>query len=341
MFMYFEGSPMTTPKSFRLDPYHVPVVLPQVSCVHNEVYFGGEFVASLTPAESQFLQCCDGKRTLAEIVRSTGADGWCVSRLARWFVWWDRAIAEATASSGVIETLVLSAGPHDAWLGMGGRLLLEPAQTATLVLMCFGSRLDTYHTEAFTTFDDVSIISRDEATLASRLGRLRQEVWEFPDFVSRNSVLSDHAPALYDTLRDSLLTALDRYRPQQVFMPAGSNGSEDARLLFEILFSLLVEGRLEADLHIYEDTPAAEGHRPVDEFLTRFESSYLAPTEYFVDVTESAHRKSSLLEVFHCRLSRSEREAWEHSAKRNALLAGFSSSHSCERFWKVDIGGLN
>lgn len=333
---------MTTLKSFRLDPYNVPVVLPHISFVQNEVYFGNEFVSSLSTQESEFLKSCDGKRTLAEIVKSTGANAGCVSRLARWFVWWDKAVAEApVSSSAVVENLILSTGPEDAWLGMGGRLLLEAGKTDALVLMCFGSRLDTHYREAFPTLDDVSIICRDEAALAGRLAHLRQEVWELPDFVLRNWVLADGAPALAEILRESLLALLDKHRPQRVFIPAATNVSADARLLFDILFALLVEGRLEAELHIYEDTPSAEGHRPVDEFLSRFESSYLAPHEYFVDVTESIHRKFSLLEIFHCRFNRPQREAWEHSAKRNALLAGFSNSHFFERFWKVDVAGLN
>lgn len=335
---------MTTLKSLRLDPRSFPVVLPHISCFRNQVYFGGKYITSLMPAEAEFLKSCGGMRTLAEIVNDTGTDARCAAHLARWFVWWDRAISEAPEASEAIERLVLTAGPEDAWFGMGGRLLLEAPQTSTMVLTCFGTLTGTRYREVFRTPDEVSTICRDEAALAARLAHVRQQVWGIPEQDVRYWGGSNHASeqeALAAILRGIIIDVLGKYRPRQIFIPTATRLFSDAKLLFEILLSLFVEGRLKADLHIYEDAPAANGHRPVDEFLSRFESSYIAPEEYFVDVTECIHRKFSLLEVFRCRFNRLGRDAWERSARRNALLAGFSGQRFVERFWKVGVAGLN
>lgn len=178
--------------------------------------------------------------------------------------------------------------------------------------------------------------------LAARLAGVEQSVLDFPDEDMKARLLfegRDIEQMVENTLRASLLRIIEERRPSQIFAPCALGESADNKLLFNILLSLYAEGSIEGELHFYEDTPATQGHRQVDEFLSRFEGSYLALSEYFVDVTPSFAEKLSLMDVFRGSVVQDTATIWSHSAQRNAVLAGLPSGIA-ERYWKLDVASF-
>jgi LmbE family N-acetylglucosaminyl deacetylase len=326
-----------------LHPRSFPLVRPQITCVDDTVYFGSCPVAQVTQAELDFLKACTGAHNLADAASAAGIEPTCVARVASWLLWWDRkVIAMPQPFSPPVDRLVLSATHAGAWLGMGGRMLIEPQQYRTAVITCFGSLGETRFVEPFPTLAEVSMAGRDEAAFVAKLSGIQQRVLDFPDQALRETLAARGSGAseiISDALREAMLEIIDEYQPSEIFAPAALGPSADARLIFEILLSLFAEGDIQAELHLFEDEPAIHGHRSVDEFLSRFEGAYVAPREYYVDVTGSFPEKLSLTDVFRCSMDRREAHAWSQSAERNAMLGGGPATQA-ERFWNLNITSI-
>lgn len=325
-----------------LHPRSFPLVRPQIICVDDKVYFGSCPIAQVTQEELDFLKACTGACNLADAASAAGIEPTCVARVASWLLWWGREVTGVPLLSPPVDRLVLSATHIGAWLGMGGRMLMEARQQRTTVITCFGSIGETRFVEPFPTLGEVSMAGRDEATFVARLSGVQQRVLDFPDQALREGLElrgSGASEIIADALRATLLEIIDEYQPSQIFAPAALGISADARLIFEILLSLFAEGDIQAELHLFEDEPAIHGHRSVDEFLSRFEGAYLAPREYYVDVTAAFPEKLSLTDVFRCTMDRRAAHAWSQSAERNAMLGGGPATRA-ERFWNLDISSI-
>jgi hypothetical protein len=101
--------------------------------------------------------------------------------------------------------------------------------------------------------------------------------------------------------------------------------------------SLIGEGALMSDVHIYEDAPASDGELQVDDFLGRFADSFLVPKSYFKDVASAVHEKQTVLDVFRHRLGADQRQVWRQSSARNASAGGFAKALAAERFWSLEF----
>jgi hypothetical protein len=324
-----------------LDPDAVPFVLPHVSCNGGEVYFGGRFLASVTAAEAKFLSVCDGTRTLAEAAQFARVDARFVARIGPWLLWWHSALGEAPSQAVPVDRIVLTGRPENAWLSIGGRILQESPRMNTLVVTCFGSSGGVGCAPGYPDCTENAFALRDEAAVAARVGRVTQEVWEFPDRALRN-----HLPigpdacrsTISEALRAAFRAVLAHHEPAAIFVPAAMGDDEDHRLLFTTALELFADGSFTGELHVYEDVPVVSGYRYIDEFLSRFENSYFDFREYYVDITESAAAKSSLVDVFRFRCDPENVRRWVKSAERNSTLAGMAGSRSAERFWKLNVG---
>lgn len=324
-----------------LDPRSFPLVRPHITCVDNEVYFGSCRIARVSEAESNFLKECDGRLNLADVAGRAGVDATCVTLCAHWLLWWGGQVAAAPPSPPA-ERLVFTATHTGAWLGMGGRLLLETRRRRTAVVTCFGSLGESRFVEPFPTLAEVSMAARDEAAFVARLSGVEQRVLNFPDHTLRERLEASGRTASEEVpgaLRSALLEVINAYRPSQIFAPAALGDAPDGRLLFETLLSLFAEGDIEGELHLFEDEPAVRGHRGVDEFLSSFEGSYLTPHEYYVDVTASFPEKASLIDVFRCTADRRAAVPWLQSAERNAALGGDAAARA-ERFWELNLASF-
>jgi LmbE family N-acetylglucosaminyl deacetylase len=325
-----------------LDPYSFPVLLPQITCVGGEVYSGTCGIAQVTQSESDFLAACTGALNLTDAARSTRIEPTSIARLATWLLWWRRKVTQDPPLLTPIARLVLTAAHTSAWLGMGGRLVLESTQQPAVMVTCFGALGEVRFVEMVSSLSEAWMICRDEATLAGRLAGVQQRVLDLPDHAFCELLLEtgrSSGEARRGLLRNALLDIIDEYQPLEIFAPAALGSSGDSRLLFEILVSLFAEGYVPGELHFFEDEPATNGHRAVDEFLSRFEKSYLAPNEYFVDITNSFAEKLSLMEAFQSTLYRTQRRSWARSAERNAMI-GEIRAERAERFWQLTIASL-
>lgn len=326
-----------------LDPRAFPLVRPQVTCIDDEVYFGSCPVARVTPLETRFLAACDGTRTLSDVVRAAAVDARCAARVASWLLWWDERLGDVLEPFAAIDRLVLSASHVDAWLAMGGRIVSDAADRRTVVMTCFGSLGATRFMQAFPTVSEATACSRDETALVARLARVHGATWEFPDRDWRATVAAEseaREAALTDAIRALLADFVERHGPADVFAPAALGSSPDARALCDAALGLYADGTLEGELHFYEDEPAARGYRHADEFLGRFEGSYLYAREYYVDMTDAFTRKAALIDAFRCNVETREQRTWCDSAGRTAAVSGLAGVRYAERFWKVDVDGM-
>ncbi|HEV2833897.1 MAG TPA: hypothetical protein VGW58_01195 [Pyrinomonadaceae bacterium] len=324
-----------------LDPRSFPLVRPSITCIDNEVYFGSYPIAQVSNLESNFLKECTGRFNLADAASRAGVDSTCVTLCANWLLWWGSKVSAAPLSRPV-DRLVISATHTGAWLGMGGRILLEAERHRTAVITCSGSLGQTMFVEPFPTLAEVSMAGRDEAAFVARLSGVQQRVLDFPDYSLRELLQHSGRTAsedVPDALRTKLLELIAEYQPSQIFAPAALGTCADSRMLFETLLSLFAEGEIEGELHLFEDEPAIHGHRNVDEFLSSFEGSYLTPHEYYVDVSAPFPEKLSLTDAFRCTIDKRTANAWSQSAERNAVLSG-STATRAERFWELNLTSI-
>ena len=328
--------------SLVLDPRSFPVLKPHISCVGTDVYFGSFPLAQLTPVEAEFLRACTGDRSLADSARIANADAACVARLSSWLLWWGRPVLSAAISPGPVARLVLGARHSAPWLGMGGRTLIEAPGLRTLVVNCFGSLGDSPFVDAFPSLSEVSAASRDEAALLSRLAGVQHSIWEFPDSMLRETLVDsgrDVETLAATALQNQLLALIASLRPSQIFAPAALDGSPDAVLLFESMLSAFAGGLFEGELHFYEDVPPLDGYRAIDEFMSRFENSYLSPRAYDVDITSAFQEKSALVSALRCNIGQQSGNAWLQSATLRGALASPPVPYA-ERFWRLDVASI-
>jgi hypothetical protein len=330
----------------RMAPQSHPIALPHITWSRDTLYFCGRAARSASREDWMRLVQCDGSKTLLELASSRD-EARTIAAAAPWLLWWENRLGAVTAGdSGRITRLVLSPGVETAWLGMGGRLLMDAATCPTKVITCFGLTARTVESLAFLTPGDLAAITRDESSLAARLAGVTQERWEFParelrppgDRQSRSNV-----DWLKNMLREVIQQLLTGVAPKEIFVPMAVEPGSDAGVLLDVILSMYVDGLLEASqVHIFESSPLARGHRPVDEFLSRFEKSYLHLQEYFVPLAARGLQKGSHLEVFRSCIDNPLREAWLASAARNATLShGWllrdDESGFAERFWRASL----
>jgi hypothetical protein len=334
--------PSTRLHPLFLDPQAYPIVRPQLARVDHEVYFGRHPVARVTELEARFLEACSGTRTLAQAARVSRTDARCAARVSPWLIWLDRPAAASVAPSCDGTSIVPSASPVGAWLGMSGRLLQESTDRTTIVVTCFGSVAASHVPQAFATASEATMACRDEADLLARVSGVQAMAWDFPDADLRASMQSDGDTdiALAEGLRACVAALLTRHMPTHVFAPAALGTSPDGRLLFDTVLGLYADGTLASELHFYEDAPATRGYRQVDEFVGRFEGAYFEPREYCVGIDEALSRKSALIDALRCSVSAQDRRQWLQSGQLNALAWGRDGVRHAERFWMLDVRGI-
>lgn len=335
--------PTRANRSPLLDPDSFPILLPHVTCLEDDVYVGNRHIARLHPHQSAFLRSCDGSRTLTEVIRATQVETVYVTQVAGWLLWWPEAVQEVSPFNGSVDRLVICTRPEEAWLGMGGRILLEAQAQRTTVLTCFSPFGGTHYAELFQTPEEFNLACRDEAALAARLAGVDHTVWGIPEHEKRipAGFAEEHAPGLLkDILRETIECVIEELRPREVFVPGALSYSTDSGFLLSTTLSLVAEGCLQSDLYVYEDSPSVMGQRQVDEFCSLFEDSFLVPREHYVDITDARVKKTSLLDLFRCRINSFQRQEWFQSAQRNALLSSLPEASSAERFWQIQVRGL-
>ena len=334
---------MHTTTPLRMHPEAYPIALPHVSWAPHAFFFGHRPVRDAQIDHWELLLLCDGTRTLGEVMRTHDASAREAALIAPWVLWWPAPLAGSPRPAPGCARLIFGPHPEDAWLGMGGRLLLEAAERPTHIITCFGLLANALDPIAFRTANEISAITRDELALAARLAGVTHEHWELParELRPHATGVASSTEWIKSLLREVVVEAVDRMQPAEVFVPFAADPYSDAGILLEVMLALFIDGLLgDADLHVYETMDAAGGYRAVDEFLARFEQSYIVLPDYFVSITDSHVRKRALLELFRTRVDHRDCAVWLEAAARNAFVARLAPHEHAEHYWRIGLAGF-
>jgi hypothetical protein len=337
-------------RSFRMNPDRYPIAVPHLSSSRGVLYFGAKALRQASEREQSLLSQCDGSVRFCDLA-TTPEDARAIAALSPWLLWWDGPLPAPPAPSLAPSRLVLSTSPASPWLAMGGRLLMEASTCPTTVVTCFGHSAQTVDPYAFGSPDEVAVITRDELSLVGRLTGVPHELWEFPARELRSDFDPDQSTSPSDAwlksmLREVIEETIARTNPVEIFVPASSEPDSDAGVVLDVVLAMFIDGLLGASkIHVFESSAVVSGARAVDEFLGRFENSYLKLPEYFVDMTPRIAHKASVLEVFRSRVDRKSREQWLESTSWNSSIGDLhctcetteSRGGHAERFWAVSL----
>ncbi len=323
-----------------------PCRLPHVRIVDGEVFFGALRDPGVGEAEREFLELADGRTPFADIL---GQRPWLMAAagMSRHAVWLPSAL-EPQAAAGP-RCLVLGAHPGDAELSMGGFLLNRRGAARFTLLNLFSRQIETRVPDAFGSRVQVTAVRRDESALAAIMTRIETLHRDLPEYVLRQTGNEDERMPMpgqdvETAVRIALYDAMAELAPEHVYAPAAIGNHPDQRLLFDAVLELFEEDCFPGvSYHLYENVPLAASYLNVDDFLSRFEGSYLDPEPWFEDVTGVLAEKLTLLEIFRSRLDLASRRLLLEIARRNARLERHGlARHSdagmdagLERFWTL------
>jgi LmbE family N-acetylglucosaminyl deacetylase len=333
------------PPGARLALSAYPCRLPHVVLEQGQLFFGGLLDPEAGAAECRFLALADGKTPFAAILTAepSAMGAAAASRHAVWLAQpLDRlAPAAAARAGGGPRCLLVGAHPGDVALSMGGLVLVRGKQARFTELCCFSRQIETRVPRAFASQVAVTAVRRDESHLAAAVLGIDTRHLDLPEYVLRQTADARDrmllAPPEFEAaVRIALHDAIVELAPDQVFAPAAAGNHPDQRLIFDAIVELFERGDFPGtSYHLYENVPLAVAHLHVDDFLARFEGSYLEACAWYEEITEVLPQKLSLLEIFRSRLDLSFRPLLAAVARRDALLADLPPGSAAERFWTL------
>jgi LmbE family N-acetylglucosaminyl deacetylase len=316
-----------------------PCRLPHVRIEAGEVYFGRLKDAEAGDAEREFLALADGRTPFAEIfglrphlLAAAGA--------SRHAVWLSSPLAAPQLPAGGPRSLLLAAHPGDVELSMGGLVLRRRHAGRFTLLNCFSRQLATRSPEAFGSRQEVTAIRRDESWLAATVLGTETRYLDFPELALRRQGAAGErvtlpAGELATAVKLALHDAIDELAAEHVYAPAAAGESPDQRMIFDAVLDLYEEDYFPATrYHFYENVPLAASYLNVDDFLSRFEGSYLGLAPWFEEIDGVLAEKLTLLEIFRSRLDFGSRRLLAEMGRRNAHLAR-RGADCAERFWTL------
>jgi LmbE family N-acetylglucosaminyl deacetylase len=327
------------PASSRLLLSAYPCRLPHVRIADGETYFGRVKDPEVGDAERQLLELADGRTPFAEILAR--GPHLLAGGVSRYAVWLSRPLGPPALPAAGPRCVLLGAHPGDVELSLGGFVLRRRGEARLTLVSCFSRQLATRVPESFGSRTEVTTIRRDESLLAAGVLGAEARFLDLPEHALRHTgdglqrltlpaeeVASALATALYDTLAE--------LAPEHLYAPAPLADHPDQRLLFDTLLELYEEDCFPGTrYHFYESFPAAASHLSVDDFLSRFEGSYLELAPGFEEVTDVLPEKLALLEIFRSRLGLDRRQLLLDVGRRNARLARLGPAAVAERLWTL------
>jgi len=326
-----------------------PVVLPQFLIQNNAVSFGTTHINECDEQESRFAARCDGRTPFREIVSHDRLVGG-VAATAPYLAWLKAPLdfggAAGAGADGAREGwLVVSPHPDDAELALGGTLLKHRDRIRATNLVCFSQLGHTIYPHAFVKPAEVTAVRKDEALLAAAAAGLETEFFDLPEYGLREALtpakeFDDREKEVREGLKLRLYEAIVRHRPARLFAPASIGDNPDHRLVFDIVLEFVDEDLFpDLEVHFYEDFPYAAAYEEVDDFLSRFEHSYLDVRGWSEDISEQLEEKQILCDIYRTQFKRSLGKCLEEVADRNgAVLApDRDSAQATERFWTAGI----
>ncbi len=333
------ATPQAPLPSSRLLFSAYPCRLPHVSVADGEVAFGRLKDADAGDAEREFLALADGRTPFAEIF-GQGPHLLAAAGASRHAVWLSSPLAAPRPPAGGTRSLLVAAHPGDVELSMGGLVLRRRGSERFTLLNCFSRQLATRAPQAFGSPQEITAIRRDESWLAAAVLGTETQYLDFPEHALRGAGAAGErltAPAaeLAAAVKLALHDAIAELAAVHVYAPAAVGNSPDQRLLFDAVLALYEEDYFPATrFHFYENVPLAASYLNVDDFLSRFEGSYLGLAPWFEEIGGVLADKLTLLEIFRSRLDFGSRRLLAEIGHRNARLERRGNEFA-ERFWTL------
>lgn len=334
----------------RLALWGFPVALPHFSVdATGQLRFGSTPLKAIEPEEADFFWRCDGRTSLREIMAECpSAAGRAAT--AQYLVWLSEPLAPAATprDQAAERWLVLSPHPDDAELSLGGTLLARPEGVEVRNVVCFS---DVIHAQVAGAFPEpvlVATVRRDEALLAGSAINMDVDFLGFPEQLYRevSAAGRDPEPIERDVramLKLRLHHLIKAYQPHRVFAPAAIGNHGDHRMVFDCVIEFVDHDLFPGTaFHLYEDFPYCASGQAVDDFLARFELSYLDVSTSFVDISPVLPRKMAIAEIFRSQFNRSIATHIKRAGERTAAIAAGASpveGVAHERYWTIDVMG--
>jgi LmbE family N-acetylglucosaminyl deacetylase len=343
-----EANWLRTPASLKFNPYGYPILLPQFSLRSGYLYFGEIKKKEVMPEEEVFLRRCDGTTQFTEILQSIpNVIRYAAS--AQYIVWWPRPVKRqhTLPQTENVDVVVIAAHPDDAELSLGGTLLNLRDRSHIILVTCFSRLSYTISNSAFPGVFLTSCVRRDEATLTAAMLDAEVSFLDIPEHIIRSTCGTSGKDGILEAnikaiARMLLRTTLDRLRPKKVYAPAAMGNQPDHRMLFDITLDFVDEDAFpDTTFYLYDDVPYSSKFQHVDDFLARFENSYIQVHPYYEDIANSIAFKQEIVRVFASQFNSSISAQVEQVATRTAALASIQSGSEirlAERYWELGIG---
>lgn len=315
------------------------MLLPHITCVKQNLYIGNRLADRLTKNQSVFLQQCSGRLRFTEIVQQNNIEIAEILHLCRYLLWWPNALNDFENGTGQCRRIIFCADAEMPWLGMGGTILTDMSECSTTIVTCFDTGDKETDLSLYNGFPEYVLACRDESALAAQLTGIRQINWN----ISLRKMAIREVSEISGTegyFREMIYSAISGSGASEIFIPAALGKKIGAGIIQDTVVALAAEGYIQDSVHLYEDAPAAYGHRVVDEFYSKFEGAYLAPSEYYKDISNTYAGKTTLLQVFRCGITGAEKTLWNQAGITNAGIWGNPQCTRAERFWNLGFSGF-
>jgi hypothetical protein len=294
-----------------LDARSYPILLPQVTCLGQDLYLGSRKLDRLTPGQAGFLAGCSGYETFADILREHELRPADILHLSRYLLWWPTPVGWKAPQFEACDRLVLCTQPQPAILAMGGRILDEAAGTKTRLLSCFNPPAETADLRIYRDVEEYRLGCLDESFLLARVAGIAIIDWN----LSLNSSKDD------DHFEHLVHDLISKEEPAEIFIPAALGRTRTALLIRNTVLKLFAEGYIQGEVQLYADEPSGLGHRLIDEFESWFEDSYLNPVAYVPAISNTGRLCRKIIpDLFRCGTAVARSRKW--------------AGH-VERFWKL------
>ncbi len=325
-----------------------PIILPHLTFESEEAYFGKKKLRKEYPEGKWLKEKCDGKTTFNDLIEMNPEckryDG-----LFDLIIWWDRPIKDASvrALRKKPKSLILSPHCGDAELSMGGHILNNRGKINFLNVVCFAPSADSADNNAFNSNLERSLIEKDESVLASRMLELHSNFFDFSEYSIRKLNSNNDQPAgtearMKDCLKMALFNKISEFQPDDIYSPAAMGDHPDHKMIFDIVVDLFEEDFFpNSSFHFYEDIPYCFSYLNIDNFLSRFEGSYISVESWFEDISYVMQKKNIFSDVFRSQNRMNFKEKLNTIANRNALLFSREKKENnikgAERFWQLEM----
>lgn len=321
-----------------------PLLLPQFIVKDDAVTFGLTRLKDATPHERRFANRCDGVTPFREIVAENRLVGG-IAATAPYLTWLQEPLDSVPGATSGEKWLVISPHPDDAEVSMGGTILNKSASTQITNLVVFSHLAHTLYMQSFGRPVEVTATRKDEALLAGQIMGCDTQFLEFPEFGLREALipakdLEDREQELREHVKFRLYKWIEEHRPDQVFAPASVGDHPDHRMIFDLILQFVDEDFFpETTFHFYEDFPYAAAYQQVDDFLSRFEHSYLDVEPWAEDISAALETKQTLGDIYRTQFRRGLARTLEEMAARTAAMTSPKEApvKAAERFWRVGV----